>query len=220
MILYTEYSRAELLNRVWVWLECFHLFLYMVIPGVSTHACMCVRVYVCVPSFPVSFSIQLFNAWCVHEWVWACSSTLQNLGHQLLLPRMLWQTHLNHFQEKDQVRIPDRPIRQRSHSQDRTPPRHHLNREKSMILHEPPRAWTQDRFLKHPVPEDGPRGSQKMPVSASSQRQAEAASSPATPTCRGRAGSMGTLGDKLRSAPQLSVPHPKDITVIILPKRN
>lgn len=34
-----------------------------------------------------------------------------------------------------------------------------------------------------------------------------------------RAGSMGVLGDKLRSALQLSVPHPKDILVMTLPKR-
>lgn len=148
MILYTEHSRAELLNRVWVWLECSHLLLYMVIPGVCVrvcvcmyacmHVCMCVCVCIRVCSgFPVSFSIQLLNAWCMHGWVCSCSGTLQHLGHQPLLPRMLWQTHLNDFQE-NQERIPDRPIRQRSHSQDRTPPRHHLNRGKCMILHEPP----------------------------------------------------------------------------------
>lgn len=99
MILYTEHSRAELLNRVWVWLECSHLLLYMVIPGVCVRVCVCIRV---CSGFPVSFSIQLLNAWCVHGWVCSCSSTLQHLGHQPLLPRMLWQTHLNDFQENQE----------------------------------------------------------------------------------------------------------------------
>lgn len=36
MILYTEHSRAELLNKVWVWLQFSHLFLSMVI--VCAHA--------------------------------------------------------------------------------------------------------------------------------------------------------------------------------------
>lgn len=62
MILYTEHSRAELLNRVWVWLECSHLFLYMVISGVCVRVCVCVHLYACV-----------YACMCVHTHVFQFS---------------------------------------------------------------------------------------------------------------------------------------------------
>lgn len=77
MKLYTEHSRAVLLNQTWVWID-----------------------------FPIFFSIWLFNVWGVGGGV---------LGHQLLLPRVLWKIHLNHLQGQDQERVQNRPIRLRSH---------------------------------------------------------------------------------------------------------
>lgn len=74
-----------------------------------------------------------------------------------------------------------------------------------------------------PVAPVAPVLSSKPALNSSSQRSplwTEAASSEATPSCGGRAGSMGALGDKLRPALQLPGPHAKDIIVMILPKRN
>lgn len=65
-----------------------------------------------------------------------CVSVCVCLSHQLLLPRVLWQIHLNHFQGQDQERVPNRSIRLKSHRTEYQARHHsHTQAEGNTILY-------------------------------------------------------------------------------------